>query len=341
MVSFGNCGSTVRWGLCVITLIVVYIVFVLPFLYKIFPNILKRSIFRPQFGVPKNVNYKHPEDFGFLGARNFYLNTSDGARLGVWHTFPVNLGERLARLELGSVENTSVTRLIEEAMVNATVIIYLHGAGGTRANPRQLYHLLNRLQYHVITFDYRGYGDSSGEPRTESDVVEDTRTVVSWVEGRVAQGHIFLWGHSLGTGVAAHAGQALSVIEGVILEAPFNNMMDEARYAAGLLSLLPWFDYCVLRPLQDADLSFQSDVHLSAVSTPVLILSAEDDDVVPHRLAVRLSETLVTSRSDPDTVRMKSYAAALGYGHFDIPLDPALNHTVQQFVLWALKQGQM
>lgn len=34
--------------------------------------------------IPDNVDYEHPEKAGFLGGRNFYLNTSDGATLGVW-----------------------------------------------------------------------------------------------------------------------------------------------------------------------------------------------------------------------------------------------------------------
>lgn len=33
---------------------------------------------------PANTNYKHPESAGFVGGRNFYLKTEDGATLGVW-----------------------------------------------------------------------------------------------------------------------------------------------------------------------------------------------------------------------------------------------------------------
>lgn len=60
----------------------------------------------------------------------------------------------------------------------------------------------DELKYDVIAFDYRGFGDSSGEA-TEAGLVTDAQFVYQWLETRTnARRRIYLWGHSLGSAVA-------------------------------------------------------------------------------------------------------------------------------------------
>lgn len=35
--------------------------------------------------MPSAVNYSHPEKYGLIGARNFYIKTHDNMTLGVWY----------------------------------------------------------------------------------------------------------------------------------------------------------------------------------------------------------------------------------------------------------------
>ncbi len=37
---------------------------------------------------PKHVDFNRPEDEGLEGTINFYLNTEDNVRIGVWHILP-------------------------------------------------------------------------------------------------------------------------------------------------------------------------------------------------------------------------------------------------------------
>jgi len=63
--------------------------------------------------------------------------------------------------------------------------------------------LLQDLDCHVITFDYRGYADSTDVPPSETGVVTDGTFVYRWVKELVGQNsnaQLFVWGHSLGTG---------------------------------------------------------------------------------------------------------------------------------------------
>ena len=41
------------------------------------------------------------------------------------------------------------------------------------------------MEYHVITFDYRGYADSTPAPPHETGVVSDAMTVYNWLKQRI------------------------------------------------------------------------------------------------------------------------------------------------------------
>ncbi len=67
---------------------------------------------------------------------------------------------------------------------------------GHRVN---LYKLLRSIGYHIITVDYRGYGDSTGHP-TEIDVVKDALFTYEYIQKTLPSAIVYIWGHSLGTG---------------------------------------------------------------------------------------------------------------------------------------------
>lgn len=116
-----------------------------------------------------------------------------------------------------------------------TIVLYLHGNTASRGSGHRLdvYKLLRNLGYHVLSFDYRGYGDSDSVSPTEEGVVRDAMTVYNYIRN-ITSNPIFIWGHSLGTGVATNMLSQLNHLDdkgakGVILEAPFTNIMDEIR----------------------------------------------------------------------------------------------------------------
>ncbi|XP_016371892.1 LOW QUALITY PROTEIN: protein ABHD12B-like, partial [Sinocyclocheilus rhinocerous] len=73
--------------------------------------------------------------------------------------------------------------------------------------------VLSAVGYHVLVLDYRGFGDSTGEP-TEASLTTDA--VYSLV---------CVWGHSLGSGVTTDTAVKLleqgEQFDGIILESAF------------------------------------------------------------------------------------------------------------------------
>lgn len=100
--------------------------------------------------VDPDSDFIHPSKYGLAPARNFYLVTEDGVTLGVWHILPNNF--------ISSINTTDEQVPYPDYIINdgQNVVVYCHGNAGNRVNDYRidLYNVL-RMQFHVITFDYR------------------------------------------------------------------------------------------------------------------------------------------------------------------------------------------
>lgn len=63
------------------------------------------------------------------------------------------------------------------------------------------YRVMSEIGNHIIAFDYRGYGDSSGSPNTHG-LVQDVVHIYERIREVCPNNPVTIWGHSMGTGVA-------------------------------------------------------------------------------------------------------------------------------------------
>ena len=84
---------------------------------------------------------------------------------------------------------------------------------------------------HVLTFDYRGFGDSIGTP-TEQGTVDDVDAMMAYVKqiGISNKTKVILYAESLGTGIAISYlnSHPLGIVSGLVLMAPFTSLADAA-----------------------------------------------------------------------------------------------------------------
>jgi abhydrolase domain-containing protein 12 len=171
----------------------------------------------------KNLNI--PETFGFLKNQvtPFSMETSDGEYLYAWHILPKELYRKhevpLVAEPTGFVSNIT-SRLAFQLLrdnPDSRLIIHMHGAGGTVGSGYEVpnYHALSAGQpakIHVLTFDYRGFGRSTGSP-SESGLMLDALAVADWAVNLagIPSSRILIFAQSMGTAVSIAVSKNLAL----------------------------------------------------------------------------------------------------------------------------------
>nr|XP_009671473.1 PREDICTED: monoacylglycerol lipase ABHD12 [Struthio camelus australis] len=323
-------GLWFRLRRLLIWLLGVYIA--IPFLVKLCPAIQVKLVFLNFVRVPYFIDLKRPQDQGLNHTCNYYLQPEEDVTVGVWHTVPAALWKNARGKD---------QLWFEDALGSShPVILYLHGNAGTRGGDHrvELYKVLSSLGYHVVTFDYRGWGDSIGSP-SERGMTYDALHVFDWIKARSGDNPVYIWGHSLGTGVATNLVRRLCEREtppdALILESPFTNIREEARSHpfSVIYRYFPGFDWFFLDPITTSGIKFANDENVKYISCSLLILHAEDDPVVPFHLGKKLYNIAATSRSFQDyKVQFVPFHTDLGYRHKYIYRSPELPRILREFL---------
>jgi pimeloyl-ACP methyl ester carboxylesterase len=153
------------------------------------------------------------------------------------------------------------------------VIIYFHGNGGALNLRAERFNQMSADGFGLIGVSYRGYGGSTGKP-SEGGLINDARAAYDFAAQSYPR--LVVWGESLGTGVAV-ALAAEKPVSGVILESPYTSAVD---IAAAQYWMLP-----VRLLMKD---QFRSDLRITQVTAPVLILHGEADGIIPIGYGERL-----------------------------------------------------
>ncbi|EPS37790.1 hypothetical protein H072_8440 [Dactylellina haptotyla CBS 200.50] len=182
-----------------------------------------------------------PEMFGFLHNQvtPFSLTTTDGETLYAWHILPTGLyykhESELLSESAGFASDITKRRGFELLRDDPEVVLILHfhGAGGTVGSGYRTpnYRALSAGKpdkIHVLTFDYRGFGRSTGSP-TERGLLPDGIAAVEWVTkvAGIPPERIVLFAQSMGTAVAAAIMEhyalesPATVFRGTVMVAPF------------------------------------------------------------------------------------------------------------------------
>lgn len=189
------------------------------------------------------------------------------------------------------------------------LVLFFHGNGGHRARRLPWYELFWSINVDVLAMDYRGYGDSEGQP-SEKALTEDA--LVSWEYATKTLGYhpdqIIIVGESLGGGVATKLVSTLcqkgEQPAGLLLVATFSSMLDAAQ------NRFWWLPIRFL--LIDR---YRSDLEIPHVTSPILQFHGTHDSIVPLSLAQRLHQ--VTPQKSKSGVA-KQFFIFRGTGHNDV-----------------------
>ncbi len=185
-------------------------------------------------------------------------------------------------------------------------VVFFHGNGADRAEFMDLGARLHDRGWGVVLASYRGYSGNPGKP-TETGLMADARATLAAVAPRV--GPVIVWGHSLGSGVAARVA-AEGRVAGLVLESPYTSVTDVAArlypYIPVRLLLLDRFDTRALT---------------ARIHVPVLIFHSVDDPQIPFAMGQELADRLGP---------LATFVRLNGVGH-----DPHLLDLSPTVVRWA------
>ena len=170
----------------------------------------------------------------------------------------------------------AASRVPEE---RGTVVVF-HGNAGSALDRVPYVSALAPLGYRVLLAEYPRYGARGGElgeRRLAADAAETIKVLKQQVSGP-----LYVWGESLGCGVAAAAVAEPSVaVEGLVLITPWKNLPDLAQ---AIYWFLPakWL-------VRD---QYDNVKNLEKFSKPVAVLVAEDDEIIPNHQTMAFYEAI-------------------------------------------------
>lgn len=187
------------------------------------------------------------------------------------------------------------------------LVFYLHGNAGNLdgwfANPE----FYRRLNLDLFMLDYRGYGKSSGRIDSEAQLHADVRA--AWQ--RVAPDYVgkrrVILGRSLGSGPALVLAAEVKP-ELTLLVSPY------LSFEALAAQYYPWVPRVLLR------YPMRSDLAIAHVTTPLVLLHGENDDVIGAEHSRRLQALAPQAR----------LVIVPGAGHNDLQEFPAYLQAVAQ-----------
>lgn len=293
-----------------------------------------------------NFNLSHPESLGIKCSRTLRLEHRhqlseqlDKIELGVWHILPAS-----SLAACATNDNRTSPRDDRHAFSDSRpIVLYVHGNGGSRASDHRgrLYRrLAYEHDYHIVTFDYRGYADSTYESPTAFGLTSDARFMYDWLlqQPGVSQDRLIVWGHSLGTAVAVRMMADLPAElapRRLVLEAPFDSLANAiANHPFSTpFRLLPYFEHFFVEPIQKSpELNFDSAKRIGDIrATPIMILHAEDDAIIPLKLGEQLYQTAV-ARLGKARVKFLQIATSHQLGHKHICMHDETMLKVKQFI---------
>ncbi|KAJ5041748.1 uncharacterized protein L3040_005317 [Drepanopeziza brunnea f. sp. 'multigermtubi'] len=255
------------------------------------------------------VDINKPEQFGF--AKNqitpFNFSTPDGETIYAWHVMPLGLYAKheyeILQQPSGCAEDITKTKAFQllKNDPDARLIINFHGNAGTVAQGWRTdsYRSLSdgsTSNIHILAFDYRGFGLSTGTP-TEAGVITDGIAAVNWAlnVAQVPPSRIVLLGQSLGTAVtsavALHFAQLSIDFAGVVLVAGFTsipNLLTQYSILGVLPILSPFGKHPMLQRLLSSQVvdrweSAEQIAHLVKLSKRLrlFIIHSKDDPEIP------------------------------------------------------------
>ncbi|MHC4260728.1 MAG: alpha/beta hydrolase, partial [Planctomycetota bacterium] len=193
-----------------------------------------------------------PDELG-LDFENVTFNSADGLQLNGWYI---------------PASNSELT------------VLFCHGNGGNMMHRLDSINFLYNLGLSCFIFDYRGYGNSEGNPSEEGTYL-DAQAAYKWLtqEREIPPHKIVVFGRSLGACIAAQLTTQVKA-KALIIESAFTSYVDIGQRFYPYMPVR-WF----------ASFGYRTIDYIKYLNIPVMIIHSKNDDIIPFEFGLQLYET--------------------------------------------------
>lgn len=154
-------------------------------------------------------------------------------------------------------------------------ILYLHGNRGSLKRCLAQTRQFDNMGYDILVLDYRSYGKSEGRLQGEKQMYADVQSAYDYLSARYD--NIMLIGYSMGSGMASYLA-ANNPTKALVLIAPYISIVNmKNRY-------IPFVPNFLLK------YHFRSEVNLTKVSCPTILIHGQEDEVIPYESSTTLKQ---------------------------------------------------
>lgn len=217
--------------------------------------------------------------------KNEYLVIGDKKRRG------------FSRKEINQISNSKMFNLSTLPYINVwkfenhpghRIVLYFHGNNDNISYRKYAVDICNRLKLNLMLVDYRGYGESSGLPSSES-LLEDAECAYTHLRNDYKAEEIIIWGESLG-GIAAIWTAHKYKCNTLVLLSTFaktSTIIDKMEVPDSLKN--------VLKGLAKSPY-MQNGKWIKDVDCPTVIIHSTEDDILPYINAELLYNSVDTKK---------------------------------------------
>lgn len=154
-----------------------------------------------------------------------------------------------------------------------------HGNGESLASINDYAYAFHALGYNLMAWDYPGYGQSTDCWFSQDDLLEDAESAYKWLAGKEKPEKIFIFGYSIGTGIALSIA-AQHQQNPVYLVAAYDSLTNVA--SDQLLGIVP-VGLLARYPMN-------TDVWVNAIQPPIYLIHGNQDQLIKPARAKMLVE---------------------------------------------------
>ena len=187
-------------------------------------------------------------------------------------TYIFDYDQLFEELHIKTNDGSTLTGLLFKADSSKGLIFYLHGNAGSLASWGNVASAYTDLNYDIFILDYRGYGKSEGQIKSQEQLYADNQAVYNELKKQYPEDKMII---SIGTGMASNLASN-NKPKRLILQAPYYSLKDMMRHT---YPIIPTF---LLK------YEFATNEYLKQCTIPITIFHGDSDGIIYYGSSEKL-----------------------------------------------------